>query len=129
MTPSPTRERSVAVDGETSFWRWLVLVATGLLLLVFVVSHIWSVHYSGYAANGTFTFDAVSAKLRHPLSRWIDLSLLVLALVHGLVGTQRIVADLGVLGQKALRLVNVALTGIGVLGLFYGWAIYRAFVR
>jgi hypothetical protein len=44
------------------------------------------------------------------------------------VGTQRIIADLGVLGQGSLRVVNVALTALGMLGLVYGWAIYRAFV-
>jgi succinate dehydrogenase hydrophobic anchor subunit len=121
-------ERSVVVTGETSFWRWLTLVSTGLLLLTLVVAHVWSVHYSGYAEHGAFTYDAVAAKLRNPLSRWIDLSLLVFSLVHGLVGTQRIVVDLGMLGQRALGVVNIVLTIIGIVGLFYGWAIYRAFV-
>lgn len=129
MRSSPYQEPSVALAGETSFWRWLTLVVTGLLLLALVVAHIWSVHYSSYAANGSFTFDAVAAKLRNPVSRWIDFSLLLFALIHGLVGTQRIVADMGIFGQKALRVVNIVLIGIGMIGLFYGWAIYRAFVR
>jgi succinate dehydrogenase hydrophobic anchor subunit len=119
----------VALAGETSFWRWLTLVVTGFLLLALVVAHIWSVHYSSYAANGSFTFDAVAAKLRNPMSRWLDFGLLVFALIHGLVGTQRIVADVGMLSQRSLRVLNIVLIGTGMIGLSYGWAIYRAFVR
>jgi succinate dehydrogenase hydrophobic anchor subunit len=129
MSGNHVRERVGASAGEASFWRWLALVVTGMLLLALVLAHLWSVHYSGYAGSGAFTFDAVAAKLRNPMSRLIDLGLLVLALVHGLVGTQRIIADLGVLGQGSLRVVNVALTALGMLGLVYGWAIYRAFVQ
>jgi hypothetical protein len=58
----------------------------------------------------------------------LDLGLLVLALVHGLVGTQRVVADLHVFGSRGLRAVNALLTGVGLGGLVYGWLIYRAFV-
>lgn len=119
-------ERRVA--GEGSFWRWLTLLVTGLLLLTFVLAHLWSVHYSTHAASTGFTFEGVAAKLRSPLWRMFDLGLLVLALVHGLVGTQRIIADLGVFGARGMRAVTAVLTGLGLGGLVYGWLIYRAFV-
>src|SRR5688500_15472457 len=120
-----TSERSVVVTGESSFWRWLTLEITGLLLLALVIGHIWSVHYSGYAGDGAFTLDAVATRLRSPVSRGVDLGLLVFSLVHGLVGMQRIVLDVGMLGPKSVKVLNIVLTLLGVTGLFYGWAIYR----
>lgn len=114
--------------GASSFVQWTGLYVSGVLLLVFVGAHLWSVHYASEMAPSRFTFDAVAANLQNPLYAFVDLSLLVLALFHGLLGTHRVVADLGLCGPRALRVVGFVLAVAGVVGLWYGWIIYAAFV-
>jgi succinate dehydrogenase/fumarate reductase cytochrome b subunit len=101
---------------------------SGALLLVFVLAHIWAVHYaSGVAAEG-FTFASVSTRMRSPLYSIAVLGLLVTALFHGLIGLHRFIADLGICGRKALRVVGTVITAAGVVGLLYGLLIYRALI-
>jgi hypothetical protein len=54
--------------------------------------------------------------------------LLVTALFHGLIGLHRFVADLGICGQKSLRVVSAVLSVAGLVGFVYGLLIYRAFI-
>jgi succinate dehydrogenase hydrophobic anchor subunit len=123
-TPNHTREHR----GGTDFAQWTGLYVSGLLLMVFVAAHLWSVHYASEMASTRFTFTSVGAKLQSRFSSLVDLSLLVLALVHGLLGMHRVIADLGICRPGALRAVGVVLSGAGVVGFWYGWLIYRAFV-
>jgi succinate dehydrogenase hydrophobic anchor subunit len=104
------------------------LYVSGALLLVFVLAHIWAVHYGGDVGAEGFTFASVATRMRSPLYSFAILGLLVTALVHGLIGLHRFIADLGICGRKALRVVGTVITAVGVVGLFYGLLIYRALI-
>lgn len=125
----PKKADSTAGSARPSFAQWAGLHLTGLVLVVFVVSHLWSVHYGADVASEGFTYAGVAAKLRSPLFRFFDLGLLGLALVHGLLGTQRVIVDLVALERRTLAALNVGLIVLGLAGFYYGWSIYLAFVR
>lgn len=110
-----------------AFGDWLALHLTGLFLAVFLLAHIWAVHYAVGSSTG-FTFEAVRQKLQNPLFTFLDLGLLVLAIYHGLVGLRRFVVDLEILSVGAVRVLSWLLVALGAVGLYYGWLIYRAFV-
>jgi succinate dehydrogenase cytochrome b556 subunit len=122
---------SVATErgGQTSvgLWDWLNLYATGVLLVLFLLAHIWAVHYAVPGEQG-FDFRQTREKMRLPIFAFLDLGLLVLAMYHGLAGLRRVIVDLEVLGPRGLRAVTALLALLGLGGLYYGWLIYRAFV-
>ena len=101
---------------------------SGVLLLVFVGAHIWAVHYASDVTAEGITFASVTTRLENPLYGFSILGLLVAALFHGLIGLHRFIADLGICGRKALRVVGAVITAAGVVGFVYGLLIFRAFV-
>lgn len=119
--------RAKSAPSTVAFGDWLGLYLTGMFLVVFLLAHLWVVHYAAGGEVG-FTFEAVRQKLRDPLFASLDLGLLLLATYHGLVGIRRFVADLEILGARAIQLFTWALVVVGLGGLYYGWVIYRAFV-
>lgn len=119
--------RAKTAPSTVAFGDWVALYLTGLFLVVFLLAHLWAVHYAAGGEVG-FTFDAVRQKLRTPLFAFLDLGLLVLATYHGLVGTRRFVVDLEILGTRAMHLFTWALMVAGLAGLYYGWLIFRSFV-
>ncbi len=100
---------------------------TGVFLVLFLLAHIWAVHYAVTGETG-FTFQAVRQKLETPLFTFLDLGLLVLAIYHGLVGVRRFVVDVEILRTTGEKLLAWVLAAVGLGGLYYGWLIYRAFV-
>jgi succinate dehydrogenase hydrophobic anchor subunit len=111
----------------TGFGDWLILHITGVLLVVFLLTHIWMVHYATGGETG-FSFEFVQARLQQPFFVVLDLGLLVLALYHGLLGVRRFVEDLEILGRRGMTILTGLLVVAGLAGLYFGWVIYRAFV-
>ncbi len=125
---STQEELSIPVTGANGFGQWAGLYVSGMLLVVFVLAHILAVHYAGdFSAEG-YTFTEVTKRMESPWYRFILLGLLLVGLFHGLLGFHRFVADLGVCGRRSLRALSVVLAGLGLVGLTYGWLIYRAFL-
>ncbi len=90
-------------------WRsamlWLLQRITAVLLVVFLGLHLWASNFAtGWAAL---------------LRAGVDLSLLALALFHGLNGVRTIVLDFGI-SLAARRFLSVSLTMIGVAALLFG---------
>lgn len=106
-------------------WEWIALRLTGVFLVVFVLAHLWILHY---AKANHLSFQDISARLQGRRFQMLDLGLLVLAFAHGLAGVHRVILDLGVLSlgaEKALRWVLFVIGGVGV---FLGYRIFEAFL-
>ncbi len=119
--------RAKSPPSTVAFGDILGLHLTGVFLVIFLLAHIWAVHYAVTGETG-FTFQAVRQKLETPLFTFLDLGLLALAIYHGLVGLRRFAVDLEVLSPVGEKILGWILAAIGIGGLYYGWLIYRAFV-
>jgi succinate dehydrogenase / fumarate reductase membrane anchor subunit len=90
-------------------WRsvafWLLQRITAILLVVLLVLHLWS---SNFTTNWASQFRA-----------FIDLSLLLVALFHGLNGVRTVVLDFGP-GLRGRRFLSASLTMVGVVSFLFG---------
>ncbi len=123
-----TKTQGPTSNGANGFGQWAGLYVSGILLVVFVLVHIGAVHYAGNVAAEGYTFDGVAERMGSPFYRFTLLGLLLVALFHGLTGFHRFVTDLGLCGRRSLQVLSVVLTVAGLVGLTYGWLIYRAFL-
>ena len=114
-------------ERSSGFGAWAGLHISGVVLVGFVLGHLFAVHYAGNVMEEGYTFESVSTRMRGGLYPMMNLALLVLALFHGLVGTHRFASDLRVCGPKALRSVAIVLGIAGVWAVAYGWRIFLAF--
>ena len=92
-----------------NMWRsmalWLLQRITAVLLVVFLGVHLW-------ASNFATDWAAL-------LRAGVDISLLALALFHGLNGVRTVVLDFG-LGYQARRFVSVSLWMLGFVAFLFG---------
>jgi len=90
-------------------WRsavlWILQRITAILLVVFLGLHLWA---SNFRTDWASSFRAA-----------IDLSLLGLALFHGLNGVRTIVLDFNV-GLRGRRYLTAALTMLGFVAFLFG---------
>ncbi len=90
-------------------WRsillWLMQRISAVLLVAFLGFHIWA---SNFAAEWATLLRAA-----------VDISLLALALFHGLNGVRTIVLDFGV-SVQARRFLSVGLVMLGTLAFLFG---------
>lgn len=84
---------------------WLLQRITAVLLVVFLGLHLWA---SNFAADWAALLRAV-----------VDLSLLALALFHGLNGVRTVILDFGP-GQAGRRFLSAGLALVGVAGFLFG---------
>lgn len=105
---------------------WLGLYLTGAFLLVFVLAHLWALHYG---IPGPITARAVAERLRAPHFQVLDLGLLALALTHGLLGLRRVLLDFEGIGPRGQRVIPWVLLGIGAATFAWGIQIFQAFLR
>ena len=88
------------------FFRW-----TGVVLLVLVVIHLVLMHVTNDVS--TTTYDFVAHRYANPFWRVYDLTLLTLALLHGLNGLRVIVDDY--VASNFWRLVSQSVIGLTVV--------------
>lgn len=126
------RESDVVVDETRTalpaagIMAWLGLYVTGAFLVVFVLAHLWALHY---AIVGPITARAVAERLRAPLFQVLDLGLFALALTHGLLGLRRFLLDFEGLGPRVQRAIPWILLGVGVAAFVWGVQIFQVFIR
>ena len=84
---------------------WLLQRITAVLLVVFLAIHIWTTNFATSWAT--------------MLRAGVDLSLLALALFHGLNGVRAIVLDFGI-GHAARRVLSTSLVMIGFIAFLFG---------
>jgi succinate dehydrogenase / fumarate reductase membrane anchor subunit len=94
---------------EKSTWRsvflWLFQRMSAVLLVLLLGVHLWA---SNFATNWAALLRA-----------GVDISLLVVALFHGLNGIRTIVLDFG-LGNQSRRFVSVSLWMLGFTAFLFG---------
>ena len=84
---------------------WLLQRITAVLLVVFLAIHIWTTNFATTWAT--------------MLRAGVDLSLLALALFHGLNGVRAVVLDFGI-GHAARRVLSTSLVMIGFIAFLFG---------
>lgn len=84
---------------------WIVQRLTAILLIILLGLHVW---LSNFSTNWTVFLRAM-----------IDLSLLSVALFHGLNGVRAIVLDFG-LGSQGRRYLSVSLVMLGFASFLFG---------
>lgn len=108
----------------TTFWDWVNLYWSGVLLVAFLLGHLAVVHL---LTPFPVTAGSVLARLRTPLAWVLDLGLLLLALYHGLIGLRRVILDLEILDRRGVGVLTAVFALFGLLAFWAGVEILRAF--
>ena len=104
-------------------WGWFGLYLSGTVLLIFILSHLWVIHYS--PAGYELTWKAVSQSLKtHSMIRVMDIGLLVFCIIHGLLGFRRIILDLNFLSKSGDRWLIGGLTITGIIFFVFGLVVF-----
>lgn len=75
---------------ERSFWYFLRI--SGLVLMVFVLIHLFLTHYANVPSDTDFNY--VASRWANPLNRTFSIILLLSAVWHGIVGMRMVLTDL-----------------------------------
>lgn len=103
-------------------WGWLGIYVTGAILLGFLFSHVWLIHYRSL---GTITARTTAMSLQSLFIKTTELGLLVFAVVHAMLGTRRIILDMEVLRERGARFLSWFLVIIGVIIITSGLIIFN----
>lgn len=77
--------------GDFELFSWYFMRVSGIILLLLVLGHLAIMHVFGSVENINTMF--VSGRLANPLWRTYDLTMVILALIHGVNGTRWIMND------------------------------------
>jgi succinate dehydrogenase hydrophobic membrane anchor protein len=103
-------------EDEMSFYRWLLQRLTGIFLVLFLILHIITLHFSGHSS---FDYQAVQGRFQDPF--WFIFYFLFLpnTLFHGLNGLYGIIEDYK--PSKGLKIIlAIGLWGSGIVALIWG---------
>jgi succinate dehydrogenase / fumarate reductase membrane anchor subunit len=103
-------ERGIGSGGA---FAWFFQRISGVFLLLALLAHFWVLHYTG---DGEITFKIVAERLATPLWKTIDLTFLMLAIIHGFNGIIMNIHDY--VHHKNIRLVLVS--AVWVVGIIIG---------
>lgn len=98
-------------------WAWLMQRITGAVLLVFLGTHFWVLHYA--TAGEHIRLADVMHRLHSPFFMVVDSALLATALYHGLNGVRMIFFDFG-FGRWVNKAFSAVLWIVGLGTLVYG---------
>ena len=100
---------------------WYTQRITGALLVPLLAAHFWVEHFmSKTLLRGELTYEAIFARISNPVWQIIDISFLLVALIHGLNGFRNIVLDYSRVGPRAARVITVGLIVVGVVWSWWG---------
>ena len=97
--------------------RWLLKIFTGLLIVVFLGIHFVVNHL--VAPGGLLTYADVVAYFQNPIIVAMEISFLVLVVIHSFLGLRSILLDLNP-SPAVLRMANFAFVVIGAAAVIYG---------
>ena len=108
-------------------WGWFGLYLSGAVLLFFILSHLWVIHYSptGHELSWKSIFENFKD---YYIIRIIDIGLLVFCIIHGLLGFRRIILDLEFLSKSGDKWLIGALIIIGIMLFIFGLVIFVNFI-
>lgn len=111
MTSTSTKTQGV--------WAWILQRFTAVLLLFFLGTHIFVLHY--IPENLTIDFLGVAARFKSVMYIFIDSGLLAASLYHGFNGVRNILFDFFVDDGKR-KFINIILLIAGIV--FFLWGAY-----
>ena len=109
MTQTPSQPQGV--------WAWILQRFTAVLLVVFLGTHIFVLHF--VPENLNINFVGVAFRFKSLLYLIIDSGLLATGLYHGLNGVRNIIFDFA-LNEGTRRLINWVLLLVGVAFTLWG---------
>ena len=118
---NPSVQRLGEPYERIGLWGWLGLYATGAILLVLLLTHLWLVHY---ASSQPITLRNTLLALRSPFVRTIDLALLLFAVVHGMLGLRKVILDLDLFKKKGALYLSWFMVVAGAALLAWGLFIF-----
>lgn len=95
---------------------WFFHRVSGFALVLLIILHFAYVHFTTDSSDGLVTFNDVMNRLSHPFFKVIDLSFLILALSHGLMGVMLSIQDY--IRSRGWRLAAVGT--VWVLAIVFG---------
>lgn len=108
--------KSAPKSNETT-WLWLIKIVTGLLVVILLLVHFIVNHF--LADGALLSYDDVIAYFSNPWIIFMEISFLVIVIVHGLTGLRSVILDLN-LPYKAMRITDWLLTILGAASICYG---------
>ncbi len=106
-------------------WGWLSLYLSGALLLFFLLTHIFVIHYG---TGNVITTISVFNDMRSYVIAFVNLGLLMLCIFHGLVGLRRLLLDLEIFSERGDRYLIRGLIILGLGMLIFGVVIFNKFI-
>ncbi len=112
------------IDTDTGALSWAMQRFTALLVGIFIVVHLWLLHFTAQATSGEpVTLISVRERMASPWYFILDVLLLASLLYHSLNGLRSVLIDWGV-GSRSGKVLSGTLLVIGILLLVYGiWAL------
>lgn len=105
---------------------WYLQRITGAALLLLLIAHFWVVHFmTANLRRGELTYGEILPRIANPWWQAIDISFLVIALVHGLNGLYGIVLDFGWIGRRGARVTAILLAALGIFWAYWGIEAFR----
>lgn len=96
---------------------WLVKAVTGVLLVVFLGTHLVAQHF--LVEGGLRDYAAVVTYLRHPVALVAELGLLVAVIIHAALGVRAVLVDM-LPSERALRRATWIIGAVSVACVLYG---------
>ncbi len=109
---------ATGAKGATGVWAWALQRLTAVLIGVFIVVHIWVLHFAS-SGEGAVTFESVRDRLSNPWFVTLDVLLLATVIYHSLNGVRAVLLDFGV-GVKSRRRMDGVLVALGLIAFAYG---------
>jgi succinate dehydrogenase hydrophobic anchor subunit len=101
---------------------WYVQRITGALLVILLAAHFWVEHFMNKTMlRGDLSYENILSRISNPVWQAIDISFLIVALIHGLNGLRNIILDFSKVGPRATQLITVVLVAVG--GVWAWWGI------
>jgi succinate dehydrogenase hydrophobic anchor subunit len=105
---------------------WYTQRVTGALLVPLLVAHFWVEHFmSKTLLQGGLSYETILVRISNPVWQFIDISFLIVALVHGLNGLRNILLDFSRVGPRAARAITASLVVVGVVWSWWGIQAFR----
>ena len=100
-----------------STWLWLIKIASGLLLVIFLLIHLFVNHL--VAPQGLLDYNGVIQYFHNPFIPFLEGLFLISVVTHSTLGLRAIIIDLHP-SKNTLRFWNLFLAILGICAVTYG---------
>jgi succinate dehydrogenase / fumarate reductase cytochrome b subunit len=118
--PRETANVGAGLWKGTGMWAWLLFRISGLVLVLYLFTHIAIISMGRFGADGE-TLNSIMTTFEHPVAILLDLLLVVAVLYHALNGVRIVLMDFGV-GIKQHKVVFWTAMAVAVICfVFFAW--------